>query len=108
MQGDVAQALSVAQKSVFVEPSRSQNRRQLATLAMQAGNPTSAGAILDGTSSASAMGHNEMRHALGAQAIAAAQSDPEAAGVLAQKAVMLAPWEPANWRAYAYSRCSAP
>ncbi|GJE96722.1 TPR-like protein [Phanerochaete sordida] len=104
-QGDLPRALAVVQKLVLREPSRSQSRRQLAALALQAGNPTSARAVLDAASAGA--GPSELRRALGLGAIAAARADPEAARGLAQKAVMLAPWEASDWRACAYSRCAA-
>ena len=107
LKGDVARALSVAQKSVLLEPSRLQGRRQLATLTLQDQNPTSARAILDGTTSAGAVGYDEVRESLSTRAVAAANADPESSGTLSQKAVMLTPWDQTNWRVCAYSRCVA-
>lgn len=105
-QGDLPRALTAVQKLVLREPSRAQSRRQLATLALQAGNPTSARAVLDAASAGADGG--ELRRALGLRAVAAAHADPGTARGLAQKAVMLSPWETSDWRACAYSRCMAP
>lgn len=107
-QGDVARARSVAQKSVLLEPSRPQSRRQLATLELQDHNPTSARAILDGAATAGSASYDEARQSLGLRAVAAVAADPLSAAMLAQRAVMLTPWNQAHWTACAYSKCSTP
>ena len=107
-QGDVARARSVAQKSVLLEPSRVQSRRQLAVLELQDHNPTSARAVLDGTAAVGSASCDEARDSLGMRAVAAVGADPSSAPMLAQRAVMLTPWNRANWTACAYSKCSTP
>lgn len=97
----------MAQKAVLAEPSRLQIRQQLATLSLQNSDHKSARAILDGASSSSSIGYGDLRQSVGMRAIAAANDDQDAAEVLARKAVMLAPWDDANWLACAYSRCAA-
>ncbi len=53
---------------------------------------------------ADAEGLTVLRQSLSLQAVAAAESDPAVAQKLAEKAVMLAPWEKHNWQALAYAR----
>ena len=50
IQGNPVQALQQAQKALFVEPSRIQLRRDLATLTLQMGRSSSAHALLSGIS----------------------------------------------------------
>lgn len=111
IQGDASKALSHAQKSVFVEPSRSAARRSLAVLSLQNENPEAALAAL---SSVSAGIDGDSAEGLGLQAVARAlrlktnqeeqHEDALEAKKLAQKGVMLAPWEIKNWESLAYVR----
>ena len=106
-QGNTDQAIAVAQKSVLLEPTRLDGRRQLATLVFQDGNPGVARAVLGGTAADSGADYDEMRRSLGMRAVAAAaNAEPDVAATLARKAVVLSPWDRDNWRAYAYARCA--
>ncbi|KAH9858634.1 TPR-like protein [Lenzites betulinus] len=105
-QGDTRQALSAAQKAVFAEPARTDARRSLASLALRTGESGAALATLESGSHA----HGdlaELRAALALHAVALcveSAQDAPAALRLAQKAVVLSPWDRRAWEALAYIR----
>ena len=113
-QNDVDQALSIAQKAVFAEPERPDVRRKLASLTLQKGEATAALATLDGSTSIQA-DFAELRMSLALHSIAlcleAGSSTDRMAKAhrLAQKNVMLSPWEQRGWETLAYvrSRCGS-
>lgn len=96
--------MSEAQKAVYVEPAREDSRRTLATLLLQCGEPAAARAII------SQAGENcdiaDLRTSIGLRAVAWALSGDEeglkVAWSLAQKGVMLAPWDQGSWSVLAY------
>lgn len=101
----MAQALSVAQKAVSLEPSELHGRTQLATLSLQQGDSNAAQALLVASTEEHDLG--ESREALSLHSIALAHKDghrAEAALQLAQKAVILTPWQKNNWESLAYVR----
>jgi superkiller protein 3 len=101
--------LSEAQKAVHVEPAREEARRTLATLLLQCGEPDAARAII------SQGGENgdiaDLRASIGLGAVARALSGDEEglkeAWSMAQKGVMLAPWDRRSWDVLAYLRPGA-
>lgn len=110
----MAKAFSHAQKSVFAEPSRSAARRTLSVLALQNEDPEAALAVLSAVSAGVDEGSAE---GLALQAVARALKGPDEHGEegeeeqritdakkLAQKSVMLAPWEGKNWESLAFVR----
>ncbi|KAH8093923.1 TPR-like protein [Cristinia sonorae] len=97
-QGDIMQAISVAQKSVLAHPSHSKHKRQLATLSLQAGDVSSAQAILSSLSASSEEDLTQTRESVALQAIA------EENARLAEKAVMLTPWKEMGWQSLSYVR----
>lgn len=111
LQGEIEKALSHAQKSVFAEPSRTTARRTLAVLSLQNEDPETALATLSAVSAGIDEGSAE---GLALQAVARAlkgNNDSSEEGQktadakkLAQKAVMLAPWEVKNWESLAFVR----
>ncbi|KZT68315.1 TPR-like protein [Daedalea quercina L-15889] len=107
-QGDVTQALSVAQKAVLAEPSQPEMRRTLAGLNVQQGDGKSALAVLAGTSGSRENNLDNARRSLHLEAITHSIAEPNAKRAaegrkLAQKAVMLAPWNMRNWQALAFT-----
>ncbi|TFY67241.1 hypothetical protein EVJ58_g1753 [Rhodofomes roseus] len=106
-QGDVAQALSIAQKAVLAEPSRPEMRHTLAALGVQHGDSKSAQAVLAGTSGPRESNLENARQSLHLEAITRCLADPSTeqtaeAHTLAQKAVILSPWDKRNWQALAF------
>jgi superkiller protein 3 len=102
-QGDIAGATAEAQKAVFAEPDSADARRTLATLVLQTHGPAAARAVLaarDGDMDA-------QRRALGLRAVAEADIGGAGAHAMAQRAIMLAPWERHNWEVLAYVRSKA-
>ncbi|KAJ7755694.1 superkiller protein 3 [Mycena maculata] len=101
-QENVEKALAVAQGAVFAEPGRADARNELATLSIQAGNPTSAQALLSAPSRASES-LDVARTSLALRAIAESLTGDvsNVAKRQAQKGVFLSPGEPRNWRALA-------
>jgi superkiller protein 3 len=104
-QGKLTAALSEAQKAVHFEPAREDARRTLATLLLQCGEPAAARAVI------SPGGENndiaDLRASIGLRAVARALSGDEGleeAWSLAQKGVMLAPWDRKSWNVLAYLR----
>ncbi|OBZ66566.1 Superkiller protein 3 [Grifola frondosa] len=105
-QDDAVHALSVAEKAVFAEPSRSNTRRELATLTLQHGASDSALAVISG-SAAKEDNLAQLRESLGLHSIALCMtnsSSQQEAQKLAQKAIMLSPWDTRSWQILAYVR----
>ncbi|KAI0063698.1 superkiller protein 3 SKI3 [Artomyces pyxidatus] len=101
-QGDVGEARSHAQKAVFAEPARADGRRALAVLALQSGETAAARAVLAGAGSGADV--EEARKTAGLRAIAEAEGgEGDEARRLAQKAVLLEPWNARNWEVLAYA-----
>jgi superkiller protein 3 len=102
-------ALSEAQKTVHVEPAREDARQTLATLLLQCGEPAAARAVISQAGENSDIA--DLRASIGLAAVARALSGDEEglkeAWSLAQKGVMLAPWDRGsrNVLAYIKSRC---
>jgi len=96
--------LSEAQKAVHVEPAREDARRTLATLLLQCGEPTAAQAIISQAGENSDIA--DLRASIGLRVVARALSrdeeDLKEAWSLAQKGVMLAPWDRRSWNVLAY------
>jgi len=96
--------LSEAQKAVYVEPARQDARRTLATLLLQCGEPAAARAVISQAGENSDIA--DLRASIGLRAVARALSGDEeglkAAWSLAQKGVMLAPWDRESWNVLAY------
>jgi superkiller protein 3 len=103
-QGKLTAALSEAQKAVHVEPSREDARRTLATLLLQCGEPSAARAVISQGGENSDIA--DLRASIGLRAVARARSGDEEgvreAWSLAQKGVMLAPWDRRSWDVLAY------
>ncbi len=108
-QGDAKQALSIAQRAIFAEPERTDARRELVSLTLQSGESAAALAILGG--SAQTQGSfAELRAALALHAVSlclesAAGANATEALKLAQKGVMLSPWDERGWETLAYVQC---
>ncbi|KDQ57736.1 hypothetical protein JAAARDRAFT_35420 [Jaapia argillacea MUCL 33604] len=104
-EGAFDKAISIAQSAVFAEPSRPEARREASTLALQHGLPDAALAVLVGAAAEDDQEH--LRGSLSVQAIANAlnpNGDFDTVRSLAQKAVMLSPWDEQNWQALGYAR----
>ncbi|TFK87083.1 TPR-like protein [Polyporus arcularius HHB13444] len=107
-QGDAQQAVAVAEKAVHAEPERIDVRRKLASLTLQSGESSAALAILGG----SAQTHSDfaqLRRSLALHSVALcleSGTGEEAAEALklAQKCVMLSPWDKHGWQVLAYIR----
>ncbi|KAI0322400.1 TPR-like protein [Amylostereum chailletii] len=106
-QGDVVRARNQAQKVVFAEPSRRNARRDLASLILQEHEPAAARATLAGSED----DVEHLRDVVGICAVAEADDvgndGRNAALALAQRAVMLEPWNRRNWEILAYVRSQA-
>jgi Flp pilus assembly protein TadD len=96
--------LSEAQKAVHVEPAREDARRTLATLLLQRGEPAAAQAVI--TQAGENSDFADLRASIGLRAVARARSGDEGglkeAWSLAQKGVILAPWDRGSWNVLAY------
>ncbi|OJT10137.1 Superkiller protein 3 [Trametes pubescens] len=106
-QGDPKQALSVAQKAVFAEPERTDVRRSLAALTLRSGAHGAALAVLGSHPEGD---FAERRASLALHAVAlCVESWEDAPGALrlAQKGVMLSPWDRRGWETLAYVRSRA-
>lgn len=103
-QGNLTAALSEAQKAVHVEPAREDARRTLATLLLQCGESAAAQAVISQAGESSDIA--DLRASIGLRAVARALSGDEEglkeAWSLAQKGVMLAPWDRGSWNVLAY------
>ncbi|PIL34098.1 hypothetical protein GSI_03809 [Ganoderma sinense ZZ0214-1] len=102
-QGDAKQALSVAQRAVFAEPERTDARRELVSLTLQSGESAVALAVLGG--SAETRGSfAELRASLALHAVSLCLESGTVAEALklAQKGVMLSPWDQRGWETLAY------
>ncbi|TBU40919.1 TPR-like protein [Dichomitus squalens] len=105
-QGDAMQAISVAQKAVFAEPERTDVRRALASLALRGGQSATALAILGGSAQTEAS-FAEQRASLALHAVSLCldrgNKDRAAEALrLAQKGIMLSPWNQRGWETLAY------
>ena len=105
-QGDAGQALSVAQRAVFAEPERTNARRELVALTLQNGESASALAVLQGSAQTQG-GFVELRASLALHAVSlclesGAGANIAVASKLAQKGVMLSPWDQRGWETLAY------
>ncbi|KAI9511143.1 TPR-like protein, partial [Russula earlei] len=104
-QGKLTAALSESQRAVHAEPARGDARRTLATLLLQCSEPAAARAVIsqgeDGNIAA-------LRASIGLRAVANARSGGEESlkdgRRMAQKGVMLAPWDRRSWEVLAYLR----
>ena len=85
------------------EPSREDARRTLATLLLQCGEPAFARPVI---SQGCDCDVGELRKSIGLRAVATALFDDEEslgeARSMAQKGVVLAPWDRRNWQILAY------
>ena len=99
----MVRALSVAEKAVTAEPVQWKARQHLASLQLQRHEPVSAQALLTNSVSSTG-GLAPLRECLPLVALAEAHARPVAAQKLAEKAVMLTPWDYAAWQALAYAR----
>ena len=112
-QGDAKQAFSVAQKAVFAEPARADVRRELASLPLQIGDGAAALAILGGSAQTEGdlaqLRASFVQHAVALCLEIGNGGSATEALKLAQKGVMLSPWDKRGWEALAYIRSrSAP
>ncbi|KAI0743910.1 TPR-like protein [Daedaleopsis nitida] len=108
-QGDAQQALLVAQKAVHAEPERTDVRRKLAALPLQMGDSAAALAVIGSTAHTRA-DLGELRASLALNAVALCLEAGELASdalELAQKGVMLSPWDRQAWETLAYVRSKA-
>ncbi|KAI0915649.1 hypothetical protein AcW1_003803 [Taiwanofungus camphoratus] len=102
-QGNATQALSIAQKAVFTEPSRPEIRHELASLMLQRGRSHATLAVLAGSAREDEL--TQLRDSLAFKAVARCMNkEKQEAHKLAQKAIMLSPWKLRNWHALAYVR----
>ncbi|KDQ10122.1 hypothetical protein BOTBODRAFT_164222 [Botryobasidium botryosum FD-172 SS1] len=115
--GRASQATSVLQHAVHAEPSQTQPRKNLGTLLLKSGQPAAAESILLGTLGSQQVDDRQALHdSLRLSAVARVRAHERAlldedTARLSQKeverAVVLAPWEEANWVALAYVRSRA-
>ena len=97
------------QKAVFAEPERPEVRRNLASLTLQQGAGAAALAILGGSAN-SRTDFAQLRTSLALHAVSlcleATTTDDSTAQAqrLAQKGVMLSPWDRRGWETLAYVR----
>ncbi|EMD32118.1 hypothetical protein CERSUDRAFT_119089 [Gelatoporia subvermispora B] len=105
-QDDARRALSIMQKAAFAEPAQPDIRRQLATLTLQEHKSSTALAVLSGAAEEGSIvdSRESLRLWAIAECINQHQDDEggNSAKKLAQKAVLLAPWEKCNWQALAF------
>jgi superkiller protein 3 len=100
-QGNSKKAVSISQSAIFAEPSLSSARLQLASLSLKQGEHTSALAVLPSQHEDSL---EDERKSLSLRAVAESANEEEDASRLAQRAIILTPWESKNWEALAYVR----
>ena len=104
-QGNLTAALSQAQMAVHAEPAREDSRRTLATLLLQCGDPAVARPVIAQVRDNDV---GELRKSIGLRAVATALSEDKQsqreAWSLAQKGVMLAPWDRRSWKILSYMR----
>ncbi|TCD60261.1 Superkiller protein 3 [Steccherinum ochraceum] len=108
-QGDIAQAISVAQKAIVAHPSHPKHKQQLAALALQSGKADVAQAVLSSLSAEEDL--TQSREVAALQALVELQGPQgrqQVAMRLARRAVMLAPWKEFDWRALACVRTQNP
>lgn len=99
-QGEVEQAIRIAQKAMHIEPSSIHLRRELASLTLQQGNTNATHAMIDVCS----LTHQD--EAKGTLPLAAIACDSKGGAALryAQKAIMLDPANIQSWKVLAYIR----
>ena len=103
-------ALSVAQKAVFAEPANVNTRHRLASVTLQRGSSKAALAILsDNAETCTDFAQSRVSQALQATALCRGANEDGESGSeavrLAQKGVMLSPWEIRELETLAYVRC---
>ncbi|CCM00695.1 uncharacterized protein FIBRA_02734 [Fibroporia radiculosa] len=109
-QGNTQDALAVAQKAAVAEPSRSDIRQELASLVLRQGESSGALAVLGGSAAAREDNLTQLRKSLYLEAVARALASGDAAApahesvTMAQKAVVLSPWDLRGWQALALAR----
>ncbi|TFK54052.1 TPR-like protein [Heliocybe sulcata] len=105
---DISGALSTAQQALLHEPARQDIRRQTASLILQAGDAHSAQAILGGAQNHGNIDELRKSSRLAAAALALdEQGDIAQARKIAQKSVMLAPWNADHWKTLAFAQSQA-
>ncbi|KAL4253450.1 hypothetical protein ABKN59_002079 [Abortiporus biennis] len=100
-QGDIKQALSVAEKDVVAEPSKIEARSRLASLLLQQGDVESKQAI---SALISENNVQENRDTVELSVVGVAGNEgagPEALSI-AQRGIMLTPWKEKNWQTLSY------
>lgn len=99
-QGDVEQAIRIAQKALHIEPSSIHLRRELASLTLQQGNMSATHAMIDVHSL------TRQDEAKGTLPLAAIACDGKGGAALryAQKAIILDPANTQSWKVLAYIR----
>ncbi|KAH7915212.1 superkiller protein 3 [Hygrophoropsis aurantiaca] len=97
-QGDTMGALHTAQKALYVEPSSSEIRRDVASLTLQHGDFQSAQALL------AVRSHGNIVEESETLALSAISDESLESLKNAQRAVMLAPGQRRNWQTLAYVR----
>ncbi|KAH8828520.1 superkiller protein 3 [Flagelloscypha sp. PMI_526] len=108
-QNDVLKALSVAQTSVFVAPSRTESRNELATLLLQEGEAESALGILftQADSPAGQTASQESKTVALRSVASAFASSQEESRRLAQRAILLSPSSTVAWKALALAESTS-
>jgi len=99
-QGEVEQAIRIAQKALHIEPSSVHLRRELASLTLQQGNTNTIHAMIDVCS----LTHQDEAKGTLPLAAIACNSKGGAALRYAQKAIMLDPANIQSWKVLAYIR----
>jgi len=108
-QEDRTKAFSVVQNAVFLEPSRLESRKEMARLRLQANEHKGVASIL----AVAPQGSNyieELRSSAMLTVVAEAEEqtgEVKNAIRLAQKGVMISPWDTMAWKALIYARSKA-
>ncbi|KAL5485002.1 SKI3 [Sanghuangporus weigelae] len=112
-EGNIPKALSVVQGAVHTEPSYIGSRKELASLSICQGQPEIAQALLsrllDSPDVYRIDGAHESLRLLAIASVTSVDKYMTASDArkIAQKAVMLAPWDEKNWLAFAYVRTAS-
>ncbi|KAL5507335.1 SKI3 [Sanghuangporus vaninii] len=112
-EGNITKALSVVQGAVHTEPSYIGSRKELASLSLCQGQPEIAQALLsrllDSPDVYRIDGAHESLRLLAIASVTSVNKYMTASDArkVAQKAVMLAPWDEKNWLAFAYVRSAS-
>ncbi|KZT27982.1 TPR-like protein [Neolentinus lepideus HHB14362 ss-1] len=107
-QNNISDALSVAQQALLHEPAQQDVRRETASLILQRGDADSALAILSGAQSQGNIEDQRKSSRLHAAALALdEEGDSAQARKIAQKSIMLAPWDTDNWKTFAFTHCQS-